>query len=49
MELEKAAGVLVEEDASFEGRTGNPDLESTNTGTGKSELTSEAAHELLSP
>lgn len=33
MELEKAAGAFVEKDASFEGRTGNPDLESTNTGT----------------
>lgn len=49
MELEKAAGAFVEEDASFEGKTGNPGLESTNTGTGKSGLTSEVAHELLSP
>lgn len=32
--VEKAAGAFVEEDASFEGRTGNPDLESTNTGIG---------------
>lgn len=41
--------MLVEEDASFERRTGNSDLENTNTGTGKSGLTSEVAHELLSP
>lgn len=46
MELGKAAGAFVEEDTSFEGRTGNSDLESISTGTGKSGLTSEVAHEL---
>ena len=47
--LEKAAVAVVEEDASFEGRSGNPVLETANTHTGKSGLTSEVAHELLSP
>lgn len=47
--LEKAAGAFVEEDGSFEGRSGNPVLEGANTRTGKSGLTSEIAHELLSP
>lgn len=47
--LEKAAGLFVEEDASFEGRSGNSVLEGANTCTGESGLTSEVAHELLSP
>lgn len=45
----ESSSFFVEEDASFEGRIGNPDLKSTNTGTGKFGLKSEAANELLSP
>jgi len=47
--LEKAAGAFAEEDASFEGRSGNPVLEGANTCMGKSGLSSKVAHELLSP
>lgn len=47
--LEKAAGAFVEENASYEERSGNPVPEGANTHTGKSRLTSEVTRELLSP
>lgn len=47
--LENAAGAFVEEDASFEGRSGNPILEGANTHADKSRLTGEVAHGVLIP